>query len=407
MRIALIIQNADRRAGGAESYTLDLARMLGTGPEGRGHQVTVIAEHGPAAVAEGARAAGFQCVFLGAAGKRRWARLQDFLTRLKDLYEGGSYDIVHSMLPVLRCDVYQPHSGLATDTWLNGHLKHPRPLVRRWARRFNRFNRKRRGLARVEQELMRHRPWVLCFSSTMRDFAREKFSLPSDHLMILVNGIDLSRFDPASGFRSREALREEWKVEPDQKLGLLVGHNWKLKGVQDAIGAMKKVQEQGIVLMVVGRDDATNYRKLAEKLGVSGRVIFTGSVMDPRPLYGAADFLLLPTRRDTCSLVVLEALAMGLPVITTRQNGASEVIENGRQGLLLDRGDPAALASAMQIMLDDGRRRAMSREAIALRSTLSIEHQVSRIESVYRQVIEERRESHSGSRHEARVRDLA
>jgi UDP-glucose:(heptosyl)LPS alpha-1,3-glucosyltransferase len=393
MKIALVIQNADRRAGGAESYTLDLARMLGAGPGGRGHQVSVIAEAGPTAVADGARAAGYQCVFLGAAGRTRWARLQDFLGRLKDFYEGGTYEIVHSMLPVLRCDVYQPHSGLATDSWLNGHLKHPRPLVQRWARRFNRFNRKRRGLARVEQELMRHRPWVLCFSSMMRDFAREQFSLPLDHLVTLVNGIDLSRFEPSVGVRSREAIREEWKIERDQRLALLVGNNWKLKGVQDAIGALHKLGDPRVVLMVVGRDDAIAYRKQAERLGVTDRVIFTGSVADPRPLYGAADFLLLPSRRDTCSLVVLEALAMGLPVITTRQNGASEVIEDGRQGLLLERGNPAALASAIRIMLEESRRREMAREAIALRSTLSIEHHVSRIEVLYQRIISERGDS--------------
>ena len=89
---------------------------------------------------------------------------------------------------------------------------------------------------------------------------------------------------------------------------------------------------------------------------------FVGRMKDMRGLYGAADMLLLPTRRDTCSLVVLEALAMGLPVITTLQNGASEVMEDGKQGILLDRGDPAMLADAMAEMLDRERLRAMSHE---------------------------------------------
>ena len=303
--------------------------------------------------------------------------------RVKDLYNGGVYDIVHAMLPVWRCDVYQPHAGLANDLLATGHMKHTRRVVQRLSRVANHINPKRVGLAQIERQLMKHEPWVMCFSSMMKDYARSHFALPEEHMVMLMNGIDLSKFDPAMGAKSRTAIREEWKVEPEHRLGLLVGHNWKLKGVQDAIDALYLLKQHGesrVVLMVVGRDDARSYRKMADKMGVGDRVIFVGSVGDPRPLYGAADFLLLPTRRDTCSLVVLEALAMGLPVITTRQNGASEVIEAGRQGIVLDRGDTGALADAMGTMADGVRRREMSREALAMRGRLSFDYHVGVVE---------------------------
>ena len=386
MKIALLIQNADRRNGGAEGYTLDLARWL----TARGHQVTVIAEQGPAAVAEGALAAGFKCMYLGANGRYRWTRLKDFLERLKDVYAHGAYDIVHAMLPVWRCDVYQPHAGLATDLWLTGHMKYRRALVRRWARRFNRWNPKRRGLARIERELMGHRPWVLCFSQAMRGFAREQFALPEERLVTLMNGIDLARFDPALGARSRDAIRGEWHIQADQRLALLVGNNWKLKGVSEAIAALARLPDRRMVLMLVGRGDPEAFRKLAEKLNVAGRVQFVGSVSDPRPYYGAADFLLLPTKRDTCSLVVLEALAMGLPVVTTRQNGASDLVEDGKQGIIVEHGDAPGLSEALDAMLDGERLRDMSRAALALRERLSFDHHAQRVEEVYGQVMSAR-----------------
>jgi UDP-glucose:(heptosyl)LPS alpha-1,3-glucosyltransferase len=392
MKIALVVQNSDRRNGGAEQYTLDLARSLTL----RGHQVTVVAAHGPAAVAETAAAAGYKVMYLGASGRTRWMRLKDFLNRTRDLYEGHAYEVVHAMLPVWRCDVYQPHAGLATDLLATGHMKHPHYIIQRLSRVANHMNPKRVGLARIETSLMAHQPppWVLCFSSMMREWAQTHFDVPAEHLVMLTNGIDLAKFDPTIGARSRQAIREEWKIGADQRLGLLVGHNWKLKGVRESIEALQMMGARGggqrVVLMVVGRDDARGYRELAEKAGVGDRVIFMGSVTDPRPLYGAADFLLLPSRRDTCSLVVLEALAMGLPVITTRQNGASEVIDHGRQGIIMERGDKPALVKALKTMLDPTRLRQMSREAIALRGKLSFEHHVGVVEGVYRKVLAER-----------------
>src|SRR4051812_29683658 len=184
MKVALIVQNADRRNGGAEQYTLDLARTLTE----RGHQITVVAEHGPAAVAEGAAAAGYKCMYLGAKGRTRWKRLQDFLLRVKDLYAGGVYEVVHAMLPVWRCDVYQPHAGLATDLLATGHMKHTRRVVQRLSRIANHVNPKRVGLAQIEQQLMKSEPWVMCFSSMMKSYAQQRFSLPDDHLVMLMNG---------------------------------------------------------------------------------------------------------------------------------------------------------------------------------------------------------------------------
>jgi UDP-glucose:(heptosyl)LPS alpha-1,3-glucosyltransferase len=221
----------------------------------------------------------------------------------------------------------------------------------------------------------------------MRDYAMEHFHLPANRLVMLMNGIDLARFDPAAGARARAAIRGEWKIGDRQRLGLFVGNNWKLKGVREALQALAGLDPR-LVLMIAGRDEPRPYRKIARRLGVADRVIFAGSVGDTRPLYGAADFLVLPTRRDTCSLVVLEALAMGLPVITTRQNGASEAMEDTRQGFLIERGDIAALADSMYAMLEDGLRREMAQQALAIRDSLSLQQHVSRIEGAYRRVMQ-------------------
>ena len=110
------------------------------------------------------------------------------------------------------------------------------------------------------------------------------------------------------------------------------------------------------------------------------------------PLLAARPFVLvLPTYRDSCSLVVLEALACGLPVISTRQNGATEVMTDGEHGTILaDPGDPR-LAAALSEMLDDRRRARMRAACVALRPALSWEHHLETLLGLYGRVVRQRR----------------
>src|SRR5690606_33845349 len=119
--------------------------------------------------------------------------------------------------------------------------------------------------------------------------------------------------------------------------------------------------------------------------------IFLGPQRDPYPYYAAAEFFVLPTRHDPCSLVVLEALAMGLPTISTAMNGACEIMTPSNnaeraQGIVLD--DPEdipALAAAMRRMLDHPTRHAMHEAALALRPQLSQERHMDRLIEIYEQ----------------------
>jgi UDP-glucose:(heptosyl)LPS alpha-1,3-glucosyltransferase len=137
-------------------------------------------------------------------------------------------------------------------------------------------------------------------------------------------------------------------------------------------------------LLVVGRADPAAYRRLARDLNIADCVLFAGPAADPYPFYAAADFFILPTHHDPCSLVVLEALAMGLPVITTRRNGAAEIITPGVEGFVLDRpGDCAALVEAWGALLDPQKRQAMSDAAFALRPRLAYERHLQTLMALY------------------------
>jgi UDP-glucose:(heptosyl)LPS alpha-1,3-glucosyltransferase len=165
----------------------------------------------------------------------------------------------------------------------------------------------------------------------------------------------------------------------------MIAQDFARKGLREAIAALAAATDPRLVLLVVGKQDPSAYRKLAVEHAVSDRVIFAGSTTDPYAFYRAADFFVLPTRHDPCSLVVLEALAMGVPVISTIFNGACEIMTDGNHGFVLR--DPAnipTLSRSMSEMTHADRRRTMSEACLGLRPALSFDQHLDRLLAIYR-----------------------
>ena len=209
----------------------------------------------------------------------------------------------------------------------------------------------------------------------------------------LFNAVDLERFAPRGASRRAVGLGER----ADHRAGL--------RAQGPARGdprAWRRPSEPRLRLLVVGKEDPAAYAALAKQLGVGDRVVFHPPTSTPQEFYRQADFFVLPTRHDPCSLVVLEALAMGLPVISTRFNGATEIMDHGTHGFVLD--DPAdvdALAAAMRDLCDDDRRREMSQACLALRPRLAYEHHLDELLAIYERVVAARgrRAARHGGRH--------
>ena len=396
MRVALVILHADPAKGGAERYTFDLAEGLAR----RGHEVTLIAS------TFGPRPAGVACVELGERGVTRLGRYWRFLDELDRHLDRRTYDVVHAMLPVRRCDVYHPHAGVAAEAIESGHTKHAGVVKRELARVGNRVNLKRRAFARVEGELLNGKgplpgpppgyrergeeagggPVVLCLSEYVKGTVRKHYpGLAEDRLATLFNAVDLKKFDPAkAGTRDRAT---------DAVVGLMVAQDFERKGLREAIVALSRVKELPIKLRVVGRPDPAAYVELARSLGVGESVDFAGPQRDVLGFYADADFFVLPTRHDPCSLVVLEALAMGVPVISTKQNGACEIMTDGVHGFVLESADDAeGLVGAMRAMCDHERRGRMREACLALRPKLAYDAHLDTLIEIYERAVLRKRE---------------
>ena len=207
---------------------------------------------------------------------------------------------------------------------------------------------------------------VICISQMVRDDIRRHFGVDEKKLNVIYNAVDPREFGPQVK-ATRAPVRAGLGFADDHVVFLLVGSGYARKGVPTAIRALARLPQQAR-LLVVGRDKAPAlYRGLARRSGVGDRVVFTGPQTDPRPFYGAADAFVLPTLYDPLSNAVLEALACGLPVVTSRRCGAGEVVVARAAGWVCDAIDDVAFAEAMRRLLDPG-----ERERIAVLAAASV-----------------------------------
>ena len=180
-------------------------------------------------------------------------------------------------------------------------------------------------------------------------------------------------------------------------VALFAGHNFRLKGLPDLLEALalrrrRDPSGRPIHLVVCGGGRLAPIRRLAGRLGLAGTVHLLGFTPDIRACFHASDLFVLPTYYDPCSLVVFEALACGLPVITTRCNGAGELISQGEEGFVIPAPDAhVELADALDQLADDERRRAMSARAARLGRAQSFERHVGRLIELFEEVAERKR----------------
>jgi UDP-glucose:(heptosyl)LPS alpha-1,3-glucosyltransferase len=278
----------------------------------------------------------------------------EFADELQEMRASLRCDVLFSLERVWNCDVYRAGDGVHR-VWLERRSRLELPL-KRFVRR---LSSKHRDLLRLEQSLLSsgNTRRVIAGSQMVKDEIVNTYGYPADQIDIVRNGVPLEqfRFDPDL----REKSREDLKLKPDQTALLFAGSGWERKGLLFAIEAVALCKDRKMRLLVAGRGNTRLYKTKRLRFWREEPVKFLGEVEDMRRVYAAADIFILPTIYDPFSNACLEALACGLPVITTRSNGFSEIIENGVRGSIVDRpGDVAVLRDAIRFWSDPSRRAA-------------------------------------------------
>jgi UDP-glucose:(heptosyl)LPS alpha-1,3-glucosyltransferase len=263
-------------------------------------------------------------------------------------------DSLLSLERVWSCDVYRAGDGVHR-AWLARRRKFELPL-KQFARA---LNRKHRDLMHLEESLLASRKAgrVIVASQMVKNEIVDLYGYPADRIDIVHNGVPLDKFRFDSELR--EKSREDLKLKPDQIALLFAGSGWERKGLLFAIQAMALCKNRKMRLLVAGRGNEMLYKTKRLRFWREEPVQFLGEVADISRVYAAADIFILPTIYDPFSNACLEALACGLPVITTPSNGFSEIIEDTVHGSIVDHaGDLIGLRDAIRFWTDPSRRAA-------------------------------------------------
>jgi glycosyltransferase involved in cell wall biosynthesis len=169
---------------------------------------------------------------------------------------------------------------------------------------------------------------------------------------VIRNGVDAELFSPSRKAARRSSEREKFGLSRDEFTLLLIGNDWKKKGLDAFLRALADICELSWELLIVGSDDRGPYERVLREYGIVDRVCFLAPSPDVVQFYAAADAYVGPSLEDAYGLPVLEAMACGLPVISSSRAGVSDVIRNGINGILLsDPSDARELASALRSLI--------------------------------------------------------
>lgn len=242
---------------------------------------------------------------------------------------------------------------------------------------------------RIERRLFEHPKLkaVIVNSQMVRDEILERFDIPASHIHTIYNGVDLERFNPSRRSDARLFLQKKYRLDATAPVVLFVGSGFERKGLSFLIEAMA-LAGGNAKLWVVGKNKTKKYEKQAERLGIGGRVVFFGPQKDVAPFFAASDIFVLPTLYDPFPTVVLEAMASGLPVITTAQCGAAEILSQGKDGFVLASADEVSeMARFLAVLFKKEVREAMSIQARKRAEDFSIERTISELESLYEKLL--------------------
>lgn len=347
MRIALI-RRKYAATGGAELYINRLIQELSR----RGHEAHLFAEEW----VEGA-----PCELHAVPGARsRAKRAVEFARQTDLMLKAAKFDCVFSLERTLRQDVYRAGDGLHFK-W----LEQQRRFAPLWKKPFVGQGLYHRRMLDLEAETFapKNTRRVIVNSGMVGREISARFNFPSERIHLVRNGVNYDRFRDARLKRS-EARKRFGLSEHDFVL-LFVGSGWERKGLRYAIEALRALPDRATKLVVAGKGKG--------RWPNSSQIYYAGAVRDIEIAYAAADLFISLSIYDPSANATFEAMAAGLPVITTRFDGASELIQPGRNGsVIADPTDTPAVVEAIQFWRKKG-----SPESLVPPEQISLERNVS------------------------------
>ncbi|MCP4255234.1 MAG: glycosyltransferase family 4 protein [Candidatus Scalindua sp.] len=381
MKIALNIYKYLPTKGGGEGYLANFASQLAE----RGHEVHV-----------------FACKWESNNKKihhhtipsiRYPKFLKDILFVINGRREMAKYDfdIVHVVGRALGMNVFNPHCGVEKAWLKQNFLSISCPVFRILKKIAGCFSIRQNFILWLDRKQYTGKgvSRIIAISDMIKNDIIKYHNIEPEKIDVVYNGVNLNRFNPDNKNRYRKAVREKLSIG-DELVVLYISNNFRLKGLFTLVKSLGELNKSGrdFKALIIGRGNEVPYRKLAIKLGCLDKLIFLGHVSEIEKYYAASDLYVHPTFYDSCSLVTTESLASGLPVITTVYDGASGIMEDGKDGFVMkDPKDHKALAEKMALFFDDEFRQKASIAAREKAEKYPVEKNCEEILEIYNEVV--------------------
>jgi UDP-glucose:(heptosyl)LPS alpha-1,3-glucosyltransferase len=353
MKIGLVKRSFRLQGGGERQIGYLIEGLLA-----QGHAVHLFSEQPPPTP----QPEGLTYHTLPAIPAPRAFRLLGFALVVRSALRRADLAVVQSFDRTLGQQIYRAGEGVHRE-WLQRKHQSISALARVWAH-LSLFD---RVMLALERRVFYKTPRIITNARRGQGEIAHHYGIPRTRMTTIYNGVDTVRFHGDVRRRFREAQRTAWGVSADDLVLLLVGSGLHRKGLARVIEALGELRRRGVMhvqLIVVGKGRLAPYQRLTRQVSVADLVRFEGLRADVERCYAGADLFVLPTLYDPFANACLEAMACGLPVLTTAANGVAELLRDGVNGCVL--GDvPSAetVADAVQRLLSWEQRRAMGEAA--------------------------------------------
>ena len=221
----------------------------------------------------------------------------------------------------------------------------------------------------------------------------KRYGRAESQLPVIFHGIDAQRFNVEARRKLRASARRALDLPDGVLCLLLVGNDWKNKGLPCVLEALGRLATVSVQLLVVGRDMVDPYRSTLARLHLEDRVAFLPLRPDVEFYYAAADLYVGPSLEDAFGMPPLEAMACGVPSIVSSQSGVSEIITDGVDGFILDDPrDSGKLAEFIALLYsNEALRQKIGEAAAKTAEQYTWDRNAQQLKAIFEQVIQESR----------------
>ncbi len=294
------------------------------------------------------------------------------------------FDIIQSHEKTWKQDVYRVGDGCHRE-WLEKR-KQFLPNLKGFFLSFNPFH---QLILKLEKNLFksgRCRKFIAISQMVKNDILKH-YHCPEENISVVYNGVDLTRFHPENKNRHRQNIRKELGIPESSVLILFVGSGFERKGLKSLLQATQYFRSGDWRLVIMGKGKWNKYLPFAPE-NLRSQIVYKEPVPEIEKYYSAADVFALPSIYEPFGNANLEALASGLPVITTRHCGVADIIQHKLNGLIVENPESAEeIADNINILFDPTLRHSISQNGRVLAEQFSVEKNTREMLKVYQEII--------------------